>query len=304
MNLRDLKYLVAVAETKHFGRAAQRCFVSQPTLSSQIKKLEESLGVTLFERTNRSVSITEVGRSIVDHARRSLAEAEAIELVASSHRDPLAGQIQVGAIPTLSPYLIPLILEPMQRRFPRLELALSDEVTRSLERKLQHHEIDVALLATSLPESGFEEIPLFDEPFWLVHPPNHPLYMKEEITCEDLREQNVLLLSDVHCLSQQVRGICAAKGISWDKSGENLRAYGLETLIRLVSAGHGCTLVPALAVLGTWLSGSGVIARKLDIPGARRRVRMVFRNTFPRRPALQALAEVIRDSLPNTVRRL
>jgi len=215
MNLRDLKYLIAVAETRHFGRAAERCFVSQPTLSSQIKKLEEQLGVTIFERTNRSVVVTPVGMAIMEHARKSIEQAEAIEQTARLHQDPMAGPLRIGSIPTLSPYLIPLIFRPLKVRYPRLRLVFSDEVTSTLEQRLANHEIDAALLATPVRNQGLDEIPLFEEPFWLVHPHNHPLYIKDEITRFDLKKLEMLLLSDAHCLSRQVmvfHGLCMGNG--------------------------------------------------------------------------------------------
>ena len=302
MNLRDLKYLVAVAETRHFGRAAERCFVSQPTLSSQIKKLEEHLGVTIFERTNRSVVVTPVGMAIMEHARKSIEQAEAIEQTARLHQDPMAGPLRIGSIPTLSPYLIPLIFQPLKIRYPRLRLVFSDEVTRTLELRLANHEIDAALLATPARDQGLDEIPLFEEPFWLVHPHNHPLYTKDEITRSDLKKLEMLLLSDAHCLSRQVMEVCRLTDRNLVDSMEDLRAFGLETLIQLVSAGFGCTLVPALTINGSWLTGSGVVARKLEIPEAYRLIRLVHRTSFPRTQALQALVQVIRDSLPNTVR--
>ncbi len=302
MNLRDLKYLVAVAETQHFGRAAERCFVSQPTLSSQIKKLENQLGVTLFERTNRKVAVTPVGEEIISHARKSLGHATAIEQTARTHQDPLAGTLRIGSIPTLSPYLIPLIFRPMKTQFPKLRLLFSDEVTSSLERRLSAHEIDAALLATHSSEKGLEEMRLFDEPFWLVHPRDHPLYTKEEISRADLSKLEILLLSDAHCLSQQVMEVCRIQNRDHDESLEALRAFGLETLIQLVSANFGCTLVPALVISGSWMTGSGVVARKLEIPDAFRRIRLVFRASFPRVQALEAVARVILENLPNTVR--
>lgn len=300
MNLRDLKYLVTVAETGHFGKAARRCYVSQPTLSSQIKKLEDQLGVTVFERTNRSVTVTPVGEKIIDHARKSLEQADAINQIARAHRDPLAGVLRVGAIPTLSPYLTPLILAPLLKRYPQLELVLSEETTSTLEDRLRNHDIDVALLATPVKEEGLIEQHLFDEPFWLIHPKNHPLYTKEEITRDDLGELNILLLSDMHCLSRHVMKVCRLKerreGIM-----ETLGAFTLETLVQLVAAGYGCTLVPALSIHGSWMTASGVIARKLDIPEAKRRVRMVYRHSFPQPQTLKAFSEVIKNSLPNTV---
>ena len=157
MNLRDLKYLIAVAETGHFGEAAKRCFVSQPTLSSQIKKLEEQLGIILFERNNRSVRITTVGEKIIDHARQCIEQSEAITQIAKAYRDPLAGVLRVGVIPTLSPYLTPLILAPLLKRYPQMEIVLTEETTNTLEERLKNHEIDVALLATQTKEDGLIE---------------------------------------------------------------------------------------------------------------------------------------------------
>jgi len=301
MNLRDLQYLIAVAETGHFGKAAKRCFVSQPTLSSQIIKLEDHLGVKVFERTNRSVNITPVGEKIIDHARKSIEQADAIDQIARAHRDPLAGILRVGAIPTLSPYLTPLILAPLIKNYPQLELVLTEETTSNLEDRLRNHDIDVALLATPLKEEGLAEKQLFDEPFWLIHPKGHDLYTKEEITRADLADLDILLLSEMHCLSKQVMKVCRLKerreGIM-----ESLGAFTLETLVQLVSAGYGCTLVPALSVHGGWMTASGVIARQLDVPEAKRRIRMVYRNSFPQPQTLNVLAQVIKDKLPNTVK--
>ena len=180
MNLRDLKYLIAVAETEHFGHAASRCFVSQPTLSGQIKKLEQELGVTLFERTNRSVSITPIGAEIVRHAKLILEQADVIKQLAQAQRDPLAGALRVGAIPTVSPYLIPLILLPLKRQYPQMRLVLSEEITEMLTRRLLEHQIDVAILATDVKEPELEVMPLFEEPFWLAHPRDHEIYNKDE----------------------------------------------------------------------------------------------------------------------------
>ena len=302
MNLRDLKYILAVAETRHFGRAAERCFVSQPTLSGQVKKLEDELGVVIFERTNRSVEITPVGQSILAHARLALEQAQAIEQVARAQQDPMAGPLRIGAIPTLSPYLMPLILVPLKRTFPQLRLILSEEITDSLLGRLHRHELDAALLATPIEESDLDSIPLFDEPFWLAHPRKHPLYDKDEITAEDLEEIELLLLADGHCLTHQVMEVCHLAERPTHGEMADLRAASLETLLQLVGAGFGCTLVPALAIRGGWMTDSGIIARPLDLPDAYRHISLVFRRSFPRPAALDALAEVIRGHLPNTVR--
>ena len=304
MNLRDMSYLVAVADTGHFGRAAQRCFVSQPTLSGQIKKLEEELGVVIFERTRRSVKITPVGEQILAHARLILEQADSIRQLAQRQQDPLAGPLRIGAIPTLSPYLVPLILKPLRQQFPQMKLLLSEELTNTLVQRLQFHEIDAALLATDVDDHEFDSIPLFEEPFWVAFERDHPLYLKDKITRKDLQASELLLLSEGNCLSSQALDVLQLG--SRDNTGEmaDLRASNLETLIQLVAAGQGVTLVPALAMLGSWTSGSGVVTRPLEIKGAARRVSLVYRRSFPRMEALQAFADLIANSLPNTVNRL
>jgi LysR family hydrogen peroxide-inducible transcriptional activator len=304
MNLRDLKYLIAVAETEHFGHAASRCFVSQPTLSGQIKKMEQELGITLFERTNRSVSITPIGAEIVRHAKLILEQADVIKQLAQAQRDPLAGALRVGAIPTVSPYLVPLILLPLKQQYPQMRLVLSEEITDMLTRRLLEHQIDVAILATEVKDPELEVMPLFEEPFWLAHPRDHEIYHKDDITRRDLSKINLLLLADGHCLTDQVMEVCRIQEGAMDDEMADLRAASLETLLQLVGAGFGCTLVPALAVRGTWTTDSGIIARKLHLKDAFRRVQFVYRKTFPRKHALEVLAEVIRSQLPNTVRPL
>ena len=304
MNLRDLKYLVAVADKRHFGRAAEGCHVSQPTLSAQIKKLEERLGVAIFERTNKSVAITPIGEEILRHARRALEEAEQIEALANTRGDPMAGPLRLGVIPTLSPYLMPLVLQPLKKRYPKLRLVLSEEITESLLRRLSEHTIDAVLIATSVSEPELASMALFEEPFWLVLPREHPLYHEENISANQLRELDLLLLADGHCLTDQVLDVCRKVGAASAGEYADLRAASLETLLPLVGAGMGCTLVPALALRGAWMTDLGVVARPLKIPSARRRISLVYRHSFPRAQALLALANVIVDHLPNTVKPL
>lgn len=302
MNLRDLNYLVTVVQTRHFGQAAARCHVSQPTLSAQIKKLEEELGVALFERTNRSVLPTPECERIVEHAREALREVEMIRELARAHRDPLAGELRLGAIPTLSPYLMPLVLMPLHDQHPQTQLILREEVTTTLLRRLRDNELDAVLVATEETDAELEEIPLFREPFWFVHPRNHPLYTQEDITRADLAAVELLLLSEDHCLTRQVQDLCGSRTLPGRLP--DLRAAGLETLLQLVGTGLGCTLVPALAIRGPWMTDTGVIARQLAISDAYREVRLVFRRAFPRRRMLEAFVTVMLRHLPNTVRRL
>jgi LysR family hydrogen peroxide-inducible transcriptional activator len=301
MNLRDLKYIIAVAETHHFGRAAERCFVSQPTLSGQIKKLEDELGIAIFERTNRSVEITPVGEEVVSHARQIIEQSDVIRQLAQAHQDPLSGPLRIGAIPTLSPYLMPLILMPLKKQHPKMRLILSEELTDTLLERLTNYEIDAALLATPVDEPELESLPLFDEPFWVAFPRKHPFYTREKITLRDLDNENLLLLAEGHCLAEQAMEVCHIKEREDQGEMADLRAASLETLIQLVAAGFGITLLPALAMRGSWATGSGVIAQPLSIKDASRRVSLVYRQSFPRRAALEALAQVILNHLPNTV---
>jgi LysR family hydrogen peroxide-inducible transcriptional activator len=301
MNLRDLKYIVAVAESHHFGKAAQRCFVSQPTLSGQIKKLEDELGVTIFERSNRAVEITPAGEAILAHARLILEQADVIQQLARAHQDPLAGPLRIGVIPTLSPYLMPLILVPLRKQYPQMQPVLSEELTDTLLQRLRDHEIDVALLATAVPQQEFDTMPLFVEPFWIAYPSKHRFYTKDRITLRDLDHENLLLLAEGHCLAEQAMDICQIHERQTQGEMADLRASSLETLIQLVGAGFGTTLVPALAMRGSWTTDSGVVAQPLAIRGAARRVSLVYRHSFPRHAALRAFASTILDNLPNTV---
>ncbi|MEN8131828.1 MAG: LysR substrate-binding domain-containing protein [Pseudomonadota bacterium] len=301
MNLRDLKYLVALADTHHFGQAAERCFVSQPTLSGQIKKLEQELGVTLFERTKRSVRTTLLGEAIVEHAKRILEQADALRQLAQSHQDPLSGPLRMGAIPTLSPYLIPLILRPLKKKYPQVKLVLSEELTDMLLTRLGRHEIDAALLATPVDDLGLESIPLFDEPFWLVYSRGHPFSNKKKILQEDLVSTDLLLLAEGHCLAEQVMEVCHMRGRDIQGEMADLRAASLETLLQMVGAGFGSTLLPALALRTGLAKDRGIIVRQLKLPDTYRRILLVYRRTFPRRRALELFAEVVLENLPDTV---
>jgi len=304
MNFRDLEYLVAVSETLHFGQAAQRCFVSQPTLSGQIHKLEEELGATLFERNNRSVHITAVGQKIVGHARQILEQAEVIRSLGSDQNDLLTGPLRIGAIHTLSPYLVPLFMLELQQQHPELSLELTEATTDQLVAKLRDHQLDGALLATSPPADDLEEIQLFKEPFWLAHPRDHHFYNQDEVSLADLKDEKVLLLSEEHCLSEQIISACKIDSRDSANPLPRLNASSLETLVQLVGMGLGITLVPALSVHGGRLATDKVILREVSIPQAVRQVRLVYRQTFPRQPALGALSEIISAVLPNTVRQI
>ena len=296
MNLQELRYLVAIAEQRHFGRAAQVCNVSQPTLSSQIKKLEEELGVTLLERTNKRVALTPVGGQIVEHARRALAEAAQMEAVARAARDPLVGPLKLGVIPTLAPYLMPLILKPLKQGYPGLTIELWEDQTRSLVENLRNHKLDAALLATETDAPEVTEIELFEEPLLAALPRNHRLVRQKKVD-EDALAGELLVLADGHCLANQALAACGTRhGHTHIRGGLQgaMQAATLETLVNLVAAGYGATLIPALAA-GS-LGQRGVLL--LPLAGkTSRTIRLASRPGFPRAQALRAIEKVIRKAV-------
>lgn len=245
MNLRDLHYLVALAEQRHFGRAAEACFVSQPTLSIQIKKLEEELGVTLVERTPRKVLLTEVGREIVARARDVLNDVEQIKAIARRTLDPESGTVRLGIFPTLAPYLLPHVVPMLHARFPRLELLLVEEKTEEVLHRLREGRLDAGIVALPIHDDALHAEFLFEEPFLLAVPQGHPLAKRAGLRLADLADQSLLLLEDGHCLRDQALEVCHLAGAG-EKNG--FRATSLETLRQMVAAEVGITLLPTLAV--------------------------------------------------------
>jgi LysR family hydrogen peroxide-inducible transcriptional activator len=294
MNLQELRYLVAVAEHRHFGRAADACNVSQPTLSSQIRKLEAELGVTLLERTNKRVDMTPVGSQILVHAQRALAEARQMEAVARAARDPLVGALKLGVIPTLAPYLMPMILKPLRQAYPGLTIELWEDQTRSLIDGVRNHRLDAALLATSADAPEITEIPLFDEPLLAALPLDHRLAGAQTVTEESLADE-LLVMADGHCLANHALAACGAiKSHSSSGLQANMQAATLDTLVNLVAAGYGATLIPALAA--GFLGQRGIAVRQLaGLPF--RTIRLVSRPGFPRPQALRALETIIRGAV-------
>lgn len=298
MNLRDLRYLCAVADQRHFGRAAEACHVSQPTLSGQIRKLEDYLGVELFERSTRNVRLTEIGAEIVAHARRALQEADEIERVARARHDPESGTLRLGLIPTVAPSLLPLMLPALRRRFPRLQPRFVEDVTDMLLRRLQDGALDAAVIATEPPVASLRSLPLYREPFLLALPRDHRLAKAKRVKLADLEPEHLLLLTDGHCLRDQALEVCAA---TVPAGQVDTTATSLETLVNLVGAGNGLTLVPALAARPGWAEDPGVACRDLDDPSAARSVQLCYRAGFPRVPLLEAVAACIRGVLPGRV---
>lgn len=299
MNLRDLRYLVSLADTRHFGRAAKACHISQPTLSAQIRKLELELGISIFERNNKSVVITRAGSAVIAKTRGALEQIDQIKLIANDYQDQMASDFRLGMIPTIAPYLIPYFLNPLSTEFPQLDLIVSESVTGELMRQLEKHEIDAAIIATSIPENNLRSIALFSEPFWVVHPSDHRFYHEDVISIRELKNENLLLLSDSHCLSEQVRTLLAQYGPLVE---HNFRATSMETLLQLVSTGRGCTLIPALALSGPYMTGMGIIAKPLVEETALRHVTLVARNSYANSKSLANISRIIKQNLPNTVR--
>lgn len=294
MNLQDLRYLVSVAEQRHFGRAAEACHVSQPTLSSQIRKLEEELGVTLLERTNKRVELTPVGSQILAHAREALAHAAQMEAVARAARDPLVGPLKLGVIPTLAPYLMPMILRPLREAYPGLVIELWEDQTRALIEGLRNYRLDAALLATALEAPEITEIPLFEEPLLAALPVNHRLAHVSAVSEKALAGE-LLVLAEGHCLSNQALEACGTKpNMPRNALQTSMQAATLETLVNLVAAGYGATLVPALAVEA--LSHMDIVVVPLA-GSSSRTIRLASRPGFPRPQALRALEKVIRDAV-------
>lgn len=290
----ELRYIVAVDELGHFGRAADACHVTQPTLSTQIRKLEDNLGVMLFERLPRRIRTTPAGDAIVAHARTVLAEIRAIGDAARGHVDPLSGALRLGVIPTLGPYLLPSLLAHAQRELPQLRLTVHETLTMHLLDELERGRLDAALLALPVRGSGWMQTALFDEPFWLLVPAAHPLATRSRIAESDLREHPVLLLADGHCLREQALPLCGHRGSS---ALDDFSATSLETLRHLVAAGVGVTLLPGLAVPAL-ATVPAVVVRPFRAPQPSRRIGLVWRRGDPRTAGLQRLGAFIQAHLP------
>jgi LysR family hydrogen peroxide-inducible transcriptional activator len=293
LSLRDLEYVVAVAEEMHFGRAAERCNVSQPTLSVQVRKLEDLLGLALFERGNRRVMLTPAGQTIVRQARIVMAEAQRLLVLASEGRGaPLTGRLVLAAIQTLGPYLFPLILRTLRQEFPLLALALSEARTAEILEGLRNGRIDAALVSLPVPASGLTVSPLFVEPFQLACPAEHPLARGGALRATDIAGPDLLLLDEGNCLRDQTVAACGAG------SAAGRHATSLETLRSMVAAGAGYTLLPALAVPSGPDPSGLTVTRSFDVDGPGRTVALAWRTSDPRADGLAHLAAFFRAHAP------
>ncbi len=295
LKLRDLHYLVAVADTRHFGRAAAACHVSQPTLSAQLKKLEEYLGVQLIERGTKRASLTAAGQRVVARARTMLEASDDIVEIAKSFGDPLAGRLRLALLPTIGPYLLPRVTPRLRKALPRLELMLYEYQTMPMLERLRAGEIDAGILALPVDLDGLDVLPLYDEPFVLLAPAEHRLAKGGPVRTADLAGETVLLLEDGHCLRDQALDVCSRAGMH---EKQDFRATSLETLRQMVASGVGVTLLPELATRGAYGAARGVVARPFARPAPARRIGVVWRKTSARREVIEAIAKVIAMHAP------
>jgi len=290
MNIRDLIYLKAIARHKHFGKAADSCNVSQPTLSVQLKKLETDLDVTLIERSKRAVRLTPIGENVLILAEEALGAVDAIRTIAAEASDPFSGQLRIGSIPTISPFLVPDVLSTLGRVFPKLQLAFRENITERLTEDLLNGDLDVAILATPPETSNLLTLPLYDEPLLVIHPMGHDLEALNGLDLSDLPLDQMILLSEGHCFRDQTIDLC---DIQNQATFSETSVTSLETIISLVEAGQGISMVPALAKAKGWLNRPGIGVQPLRSRGATRQINLTFRKSAPRRALIEAVAKEI-----------
>lgn len=295
MNLKELEYLVAIDDERHFHRAAERCFVSQPTLSGQLKKLEEELGVQLVERSNRKVSMTEAGKTIADISRKVIADTKQIKDMARHFHDPMVGNLKLGIIPTIAPYLLPVIMPALNKQFPKLIFWLYEYQTHTLLEKLGKAELDLLILALPVENHDFTEVDLFREPFRLAVKKGHKLSKKNNINLGDIAGEEVLLLEEGHCLRGHVLDACLLAGL---KEKGQYQATSLETLRHMIAEGMGMTLMPELAVPAKSSKSSSVAYLEFSDPKPNRRIGFLYRNNSYREETFNNISELIKSVLP------
>ncbi len=291
ITLQELKFLIAVSEHKHFGRAAESCFVTQPALSIQIKKLEDMLDATLVERTNKSVRITPLGEQVIERARLIQQEVQNIIDLTKKGSAVLEGPFKLGVIPTVAPYIVPLFMAELKEKFPELELYLREEQTEPALELLHKGELDAVLYATPWNDSRFKNIDITQEPFVVALPENHPLATQEEISNNDLRGEEIILLEDGHCLKDHILEACQFMGFS---KRTDFQATSLETLKQMIAAGLGITLIPISASVQT---PKGLVIRPFIAPAPTRGIALAYRKSSAVTESYQELAEIIRNAM-------
>lgn len=291
MNIRALQYFVKLAELKHFSKAADACFVSQPTLSTQIRKLEEELGVTLIERAPRNVMLTPVGEDIAHRARHVIRDIKHLKDAARRSKNPETGTIKLGIFPTLAPYLLPHVIPVIRRRYPELKLQLAEEKTEDILNMLDQGRLDAGLLALPVEVHGMEIEILFEEPFVMAMPASHPLSDKQSIGLDDLEGTELLLLEEGHCLRQHALAVCELAGAH---ERVDFHATSLETLRQMVAANAGVTLMPVLAVKPPIATTDNIALRPFKAPAPSRTIALVWRSSSPLGEFLRQLADSLK----------
>jgi LysR family transcriptional regulator, hydrogen peroxide-inducible genes activator len=295
MNLRDLEYAVCLAGEGQFRRAAAHCHVSQPTLSAQIAKLEDELGVQLFERGSRAATPTVNGRSLLRQAQVVLDEVERLRALARAGQDPLHGPFRLGVIPTAGPYLLPLLLPALREGWPQLQLLLREAQTAALLDRLRAGSLDAAILSLPLDADDLRGEPLLSEAILVALPSGHRLARQKRITPGSLASESILLLEEGHCLRDQSLAVCHSAGLANQR--DDVQATGLESLRQMVMAGIGIALVPELATLAPFGAERLAVYRRFQPPEPKRQLLLAWRRSFPRGDALQVLARGLREAL-------
>jgi LysR family hydrogen peroxide-inducible transcriptional activator len=294
MTLTELRYIVAVARERHFGRAAEACFVSQPTLSVAVKKLEEELDVKIFERGGNEVSVTALGEALVRQAQVVIEQAAAIKEIAKSGKDPLSGALKLGIIYTIGPYLLPDLVRQAIERVPQMPLMLQEHFTVKLLDMLRSGEIDCAIMAEPFPDTGLAVAPLYDEPFMVAVPKSHPLAKRKKVSAQELKQETMLLLGAGHCFRDQVLEVCpefARFSSNADGIRKSFEGSSLETIKHMVASGMGVTVVPQLSVPDG--AQPHVAYLKFEPPVPTRRVVLAWRRSFTRYEAIAALRNAV-----------
>jgi LysR family hydrogen peroxide-inducible transcriptional activator len=294
MTLTELRYIVAVARERHFGRAAEACFVSQPTLSIAVKKLEDELEVKIFERGGNEVTVTPLGEAIVRQAQAVIEQAQAIKAIAQAGKDPLAGPLRLGIIYTIGPYLLPDLVRQVIERTPQMPLMLQENFTVKLLEMLRSGELDCAILAEPFPDAGLALAPLYDEPFMAAVPKDHPLARRRTVTTEELKRETMLLLGTGHCFRDHVLEVCPEFArFSTDAEGirRSFEGSSLETIKHMVASGMGVTVVPRLSVDALAQPHVRYIPFAPPVPS--RRVVLAWRRSFTRYEAIAALRNAV-----------
>jgi len=300
MTLTELRYIVAVADQHHFGRAAQSCFVSQPTLSVAIKKLEDELGITLFERLKKDIRITPEGKPVIDLARQILNQTTELKKLAQSMKDPLGLALNFGAIYTIAPYILPYLIPELHLVAPNMPLVIEENMTAVLTRKLQQGELDAILIALPFCEPGIETVPLYHEPFRVILPSSHPLLVHEQLSAEQLSDQNLLLLGAGHCFREQVLEFCGPCIQNPDTSTtlqRTVEGTSLETIRHMVATGMGITVLPCSAAGVDRYSQRLLAIRRFTKPEPYRTVALAWRSGFSRPEAIEALRQALITSI-------